>query len=261
MQEFYKSGRFFFAIAIISFGIIQFITGNFMSGFLPVIDNLPGRNFFLYLSSTLFLAGGLAMLIPGSARRTTLMIGFFLLLLAVYPHLVNLLSDIHNPGPWTSFAETLALAGGAFIIAGDSSVFPSSGTPAPEFPKLRRIGRILFAASLLVFAIQHFMYADYIATLITAWIPFHLFFAYFAGVAFTLAAISILVNIKTRLACILLGFMFLFWVIFLHAPRVAANSSKESEWTSMFIALAFSGIFFSLAYESLVAKGNEKKPA
>jgi uncharacterized membrane protein len=250
MQEFYKSGRFLFAFAIITFGAIQIITGNFMSGFLPVTDNLPGRKFFLYLISTLFLAGGIAMLIPESARRATLMIGFFLLLLAIYPHLVSLLSDIHNPGPWTSIAETPALAGGAFIIAGDSSVFPSPNTPGPEFPKLRRTGRILFASSLIVFAIQHFLYADYIATLIPSWIPFQLFFAYFVGVAFTAASISILINIKARLASTLLGFMFLFWVIFLHAPRVVVHSSKESEWTSMFIALAFSGIFFSLVYQS-----------
>ena len=254
MQEFYKSGRFFFAIAIIAFGLIQFITGNFMSGFLPVTDNLPGRKFFLYLTSCLFLAGGIAMLISGSARRATLMIGFFLLLLAIYPHLINLLSDIHNPGPWTAIAETLALAGGAFIISADPVFFPSSKSPGPEFPKLRRIGRILFAASLLIVGIQHFMYADYIATLIPSWIPFQLFFAYFVGVAFTCTCISILANIKTRLACILLGFMFLFWFIFLHAPRVAAHSSKESEWTSMFIALAFSGIFFSLVYRSPVSE-------
>ena len=145
-----------------------------MSGFLPVTDTLPGRKFFLYLISFLFLAGGIAMLISGSARRATLIIGFFLLLLAIYPHLVSLLSDIHNPEPWTTIAETLALAGGAFIIAGDPTFFPSSKSQGPEFPKLRRTGRILFALSLLVFGIQHFMYADYIATLIPSWIPFHI---------------------------------------------------------------------------------------
>jgi uncharacterized membrane protein len=247
MQEFFKSGRYFFAIAIIAFGVIQFVTGNFMSGFLPVSDTLPGRRFFLYLISTLFLVGGLSMLLSGTARRATLLIGFLLLLLCFYPHLVSLLSDLHNPGPWTSIAENQALCGGAFIIAGNSSGFISSKIPEPAFPKLLRAGRILFAISLLVFAVQHFMYADYIATLIPAWIPFKVFLAYFIGVAFTLASISILTNIKTRLASVLLGFMFLFWVVFLHAPRVVGDSQKEAEWTSMFIAFAFCGIFFTLA--------------
>jgi uncharacterized membrane protein len=237
MQELYKSGRYFFAVAIIAFGIIQFVAGDFMAGLMPVAENLPGRKLFLYLVSTLFLVGGLGLLVPVGYKRAAGFIGYLLLLLAIYPHLVSLLSDLHNPGPWTSIAENLALCGGAFIISG--------------FPKLIRTGRILFALSLIVFAVQHFMYADYISTLIPAWIPFKVFWPYFIGVAFTASCISILTKIKTRLACDLLGFMFLFWVIFLHAVRVAGDPHKETEWTSLFIALGFSGIFFVLAGLSL----------
>jgi len=247
MQELYKTGRYFFAVAIIAFGVIQFITGNFMSGFLPVYENLPGRRFFLYLISTVFLVGGLAMIPSGTSRRAALLLGFLFSLLVIYPHLVRLISDIHNAPTWTVIAETLAFSAGAFIIAGDYPNYPIGKTSEPLFPKLLKTGRIFFAISLLVFSIQHFMYADYIATLITSWIPFPMFWAYFVGVAFIAGCISILTNIKTRLACTLLGSMFLFWVIFLHAPRVFANAHKESEWTSLFIALGFCGIFFTLA--------------
>jgi uncharacterized membrane protein len=235
MQELYKSGRYFFAFTIIAFGIIQFVAGDFMAGFLPVSDTMPGRKLFLYLVSTLFLVGGLSMLVPVSYKRAAKFVGYLLLLLVLYPHLVWLLSELHNPGPWTSIAENIALCGGAFIISG--------------FPKFVKTGKILFALSLPIVAVQHFLYADFIATLIPGWIPFKLFLAYFIGVAFTLACISILTNIKTRLACILLGFMFLFWVIFLHAPRVVSNLNKEPEWTSMFIAFAFCGIFFTLVHQ------------
>ena len=91
------------------------------------------------------------------------------------------------------------------------------------------------------------MYADFIATLVPAWIPFKLFWAYFIGVAFSLTSVSLLTNIKTRLAAALLGFMFLFWVIFLHLPRVAGDTHIEPEKTSMFIALAMCGVFFTIA--------------
>jgi uncharacterized membrane protein len=246
MQELYKSGRYFFAFVIIAFGVIQFITGNFMSGFLPVFENLPGRKFFLYLISTLFLAGGLAMLPSGTSRRATLLMGFLFSFLFIYPHLVKLISDLHNPENWTVIAETLAFCGGTFIIAGDFSGPLSAENPEPQFPKLETTGRILFAISLLIVGIQHFKYADYIATLIPSWIPFPVFWAYFIGVAFVASCISLLINIKTRLACTLMGFMFLFWVIFLHTPRVVANPHKEPEWTSLFIALGFCGIFFNL---------------
>ena len=41
--------------------------------------------------------------------------------------------------------------------------------------------------------------------------------------------------------------MFLLWVIILHAPRVLAKPAAEPEWTSLLIALAMSGIGFTLA--------------
>jgi len=243
MQELFKAGRYLFAFSIIAFGVIQFGTQDFMKGFLPVSGDLPGRNFFLYFISTVFVAGGIAMCIPKTMHRAALLIGILLFILFIYPHLVTLLSDIRNPNPWTATAEDLALAAGAFIISGDSR-----NVPVPKNPfNLVPIGKILFAVSLIVFAVQHFLYADFIATLVPAWIPFKLFWAYFIGVAFTLASISILSNIKTRLACALLGFMFLFWVIFLHLPRVAGDTHIEPEKTSMFIALAMCGIFFTIA--------------
>jgi uncharacterized membrane protein len=243
MQELYKSGRYFFAFAIIAFGIIQFNVQDFMSSFLPIPKEMPARNFFLYLISTLFVAGGIAMCIKNLAGRAAFLIGMVFLLLFFYPHLKNLLSDLHNPGPWTTGAEDLALCGGAFIIAG----YIEGSKQSPNLSRLPGIGRILFALSLIVFSVQHFLYADFISTLISSWIPFKIFWAYFVGIAFLAASAGILMNIKARLACILLGFMFLFWVIFLHLPRVAADTHKETEKTSMFIAFAFSGIFFTLA--------------
>ena len=204
-----------------------------MSGFLPVSPTLPGRTLLLYLSSTLLGVAGLGLLVPVSYKHAAKFTGYLLLIFVLYPHLPWLLSDIHNGGAWASTAENIALCGGAFMISAS--------------PKYFRAGKIIFARSVIIFAIQHFMYADYIATLIPAWIPAKVFLAYFIGLAFLLSGISILTNIKTRLACCLLGFMFLFWVIFLHFPRIVSKPNVESEWTSLFIAFAFSGIFFFLA--------------
>jgi uncharacterized membrane protein YphA (DoxX/SURF4 family) len=251
MRDLFKAGRYLFAFSVIAFGIIQFGTQDFMKGFLPVSTDMPGRNFFLNMISTLFVGGGVAMCIRNIMGRAAFLLGILFFLLFIYPHLVSLLTDLHNPNPWTSTAEDLAMSSGAFIIAGDSQ---NAAAPQNKFNWVRN-GKILFAISLIVFAVQHFLYADFIATLVPAWIPFKLFWAYFIGVAFTLACISILTNIKTRLACALLGFMFLFWVIFLHLPRVAAATHIEPEKTSMFIALAMCGIFFTIASQPS-EKGN-----
>jgi uncharacterized membrane protein len=109
------------------------------------------------------------------------------------------------------------------------------------------LGRFLFALPLLVFGIQHFMYARYVATLVPSWIPGHLFWAYFVGVAFIATTLAIATQTKARLSATWLGIMFLLWVLVLHLPRVAAAPHNGDEWTSAFVALAMSGGAFLVA--------------
>jgi uncharacterized membrane protein YphA (DoxX/SURF4 family) len=102
-------------------------------------------------------------------------------------------------------------------------------------------GRIFIAISLVVFGIQHFIYANYLAGLVPAWLPGRLFWAYFVGVAFVAAAIGAVDPKMTRTAGILLGMLFLLFVVTLHIPRIAAHSRDGNEWTNGFVALAMCG--------------------
>jgi uncharacterized membrane protein len=108
-------------------------------------------------------------------------------------------------------------------------------------------GRIFIAISLLVFGIQHFLYANFVATLVPAWMPGRLFWAYFVGVAFVAAAIGAVVQRTTRPAGILLGILFFLFVVTLHITRIAAHSRDGNEWTSGFVALAMCGVAWILA--------------
>lgn len=109
------------------------------------------------------------------------------------------------------------------------------------------VGRLLFAVPLLVFAVQHFLYAAFIATLIPAWIPARLFWAYFVGCTFLAASVSIASAWRGRLGATFLGAMFGIWVVILHAPRVYAAPHNGNEWTSLFVALAMCGGAWSIA--------------
>ncbi len=109
------------------------------------------------------------------------------------------------------------------------------------------MGRFLIAISLVVFAVQHFMYARFVATLVPAWIPARLFWAYFTGIAFVAAAVSIASKKMLRIAAMLLGTMFFLWVVLLHIPRVAGAVRNGDEVTSLFVAVAMCGLSFALA--------------
>ena len=103
------------------------------------------------------------------------------------------------------------------------------------------------AISLVVFGVQHFIYGGFVATLVPAFMPGRLFWAYFVGVAFFAAAIGIFTRMLARPAATMLGVMFFLFVVLLHIPRIIGNSSNGNEWTSGFVALAMCGGAWILA--------------
>jgi len=243
MENFTKAGRLFFAIAIIGFGLEHFIFGNFPSA-LMAFPSFPGRAVFVYLAALILVLCGLSILVNLKSRLAALVLGLFYIPFFI-AHLFYLSENIFNPGPWTAGGEILALMGGAWIIAGS--------TPKEETTALDKVipwGRYLFVALLIVVAVQHFMYAEFISFLIPEWIPFRLFLAYFVGVVFVLVTISLLINVQVRLSTLLIGIMFITWVIILHVPRALAGMDKEAEWSSLFVALAMTGVSLSLSNQA-----------
>ena len=103
--------------------------------------------------------------------------------------------------------------------------------------------------TIISFGIDHFLFAQEASTRVPSWIPGHLFWIYFGGVALIGSGIAIILKIKIELIAGLLGTMILSWFIILHIPRVIASPFADmgGEVTSAFIALAYSGIAFVIA--------------
>jgi uncharacterized membrane protein len=114
-----------------------------------------------------------------------------------------------------------------------------------DMPKT--LGRIFVAISLVVFGVQHFIYGGFLATVVPAYMPGRLFWAYFVGVALVAAAIGISTKMLARPAATMLGVMFFLFVVLLHIPRIIGNSKDGNEWTSGFVALAMCGGAWILA--------------
>ncbi len=100
---------------------------------------------------------------------------------------------------------------------------------------------------MLVFGEQHFQYLAFVAPLIPSWIPAHVFFTYFTGVGFVAAALAIGSDVLRSLAATLLGLMLLFWVFFLHTPRVLHAPKNRDELISLVVALVISAGSFAIA--------------
>ncbi len=218
-----KAGNLFYAIAFICFGVLHFF---FVLSFHPMVGPPwhPGRPLWAAVMGAFLVLVGILLATKKRVQLSSGLLAAVLFLYVIFRHIPGLVSHLHDPNRWTGTAELTCLCGAAIVIAG-----------------LGSLGRYFYAVPLVVFSIQHFLYAEFIAGLIPTWIPFRLFWAYFVGAAFMAAAISIATNGQGRLAATLLGVMFLLWVIVLHAPRVAMHLRDGNEWTSALIALAMSG--------------------
>jgi uncharacterized membrane protein len=240
-------GRFFFAIAMALFGVQYFIYASAMNGPIPGPPWTPGAHWLAWLTGIALIAIAVSIATGKHSRLAAMLLGAALFLKILFLHLPGLITQIHNPGPWTVTFELLALCGASFILANVTPPDESTTSTGNLGSSLATAGRLVFAIALVVFAVQHFLYARFIATLIPAWIPGHLFWAYFIGVAFVGAALAIAAKVQAKFAAILLGTMFVLWVLVLHLPRVVASPHNGNEVTSLFIALAMSGASFFLA--------------
>jgi uncharacterized membrane protein YphA (DoxX/SURF4 family) len=229
-------GRVVFATALMFFGIQYLVYAAGRTWPIPGPPWTPGGLVVAGISGIGLLVAGVCIAIGKQARTAASLVALALLVRVVLIHLPRLLSDIHDPGPWTSTFEILALAAGTLVLTG---ALPGSEDKIERQSVL--VGRVLFAFPLIVFGVQHFMYARFIATLIPSWIPGRLFWAYFVGVAFIATAAAIKSGKQASLAAMMLGIMFGLWFVLLHLPRVVAASHNGNEWTSAFIALAMCG--------------------
>lgn len=110
-----------------------------------------------------------------------------------------------------------------------------------------RSGLLLFAIPWIVFGIQHYMYAGFVATLVPAYMPFREFWVYFTGTAMIAAGISFIIDRKVKLAAMLLGIMLSIFVLQLHTAIMAADLHNALNWTRTLQDISLAGAAFALA--------------
>jgi uncharacterized membrane protein YphA (DoxX/SURF4 family) len=249
-----RLARAFFGLGIAGMGAQQFIYSSFRPVFLSWPVSFSNQSTWAYIVGSLLIIAGVFIAFSDKAKSTAFALGILFLSLFVCFHLPQQLRALQHStsfvfaailGPWINPLKELALAGGAFIIAVS---FAAAGLNGSD--KLLLItGRIFFSIMLILFGISHFVYTDFVVTLIPGWLPFALFWTYFAAVALIGAGLFILFGIRVRIVSILLGTMLFLWLLMVHIPRAFkfTDGDKGNELTSVFQALAFSGVAFALA--------------
>jgi len=257
MEKYSSIWRLFYALAIIGIAVQQMVLGIFMPVIIsPNAPLLSGSLVGVWIISILLLSASLVIIISGRyARAASLLTGGFLLLLFIVFHLpYQLKTNLHFLAGWSDALKILALSGGAFVAAGSVATKSRLVKTTPILQSFIPLGRFFFAIDLLVAGIMHFVYISFVVMLVPAWIPWHIFWSYLAGIALIAGALGIILDIKLQLAATLLGAVIFIWLITLHIPRAIADpvTGHGNEIVSVFEALGFSGIAFLIA-------GNAKK--
>jgi uncharacterized membrane protein YphA (DoxX/SURF4 family) len=257
MEKLIKAGRIFYGVMITCLGAQQLFYADFRPViFPPWSAAMPGLAFFAYLASAVLILAGLAIIFGKMAKEVSLYLGgLFLLLLFLAQVPFELIADPYSNhlGVWSNALKELVLAGGAFAVTGSFPVDEVAGDKKllliKLLEKLIPFGGVFLSVTMILFGIDHFLYADFVSKLVPMWIPGQLFWTYFAGVALIGSGIGIILKIKLKLVATLLGVMIFLWLIMLHIPRAIADpyGDKGNEVTSVFEALGFSGIAFVIA--------------
>ncbi|PWT72511.1 MAG: hypothetical protein C5B59_15690 [Bacteroidetes bacterium] len=247
-----------YAIGIIGIAGQQFYYKEFRPVIIPYWPTwLPGQPAFAYLIAACMILLSAGIILGYKGRNNALLLGGLLLILTLIFHLPSLFfvtKDVWHLGLWTNALKELALSGGAFVVAGSLPNEKGSLKGSRTLQGFVSAGRIFLAIMLICFGIDHFLYSQFVATLVPVWAGMPLFWTYFAGIALIGTGVSIILNIKRKQVSLLAGFMLFIWFLVLHIPRAIQypDLDKGNELTSVFEALAFSGVAFLIAF----AKGD-----
>jgi len=187
---------------------------------------------------TVQIAGGMGIQFPRTAHLSSIVlcIVYLLFSLACVPAIIAAPAVYVHYG---SFFEQFSALCGAIAL------YAATGRNAAAFRRVARLGLALCAIS---FTLSQIFYLPMTASLVPKWIPPNQnFWAIFTTVAFSLAAISLLINRQTRLALRLLTLMLALFGLLVWVPRLIAHPEAHGNWSEFGLTSLITGAVWLVA--------------
>jgi uncharacterized membrane protein len=113
--------------------------------------------------------------------------------------------------------------------------------------KIAALTNLCFAIPLAMFGAEHISAANGISNGVPPYVPWHLFWAYFVGVALIAASLSIATDIQVQWSGLLFGIMMLLFEAMIHIPGALAEPHDRFRWTVVVREFSFCGGAWVLA--------------
>ncbi len=101
-----------------------------------------------------------------------------------------------------------------------------------------RIARVLYGLALIFFGVGHFAYLKQTVVLVPAWLPGHVFWAYFTGGTFIGAGAAVLIGWWSRPAAALSTLQIGMFILLVWLPIVAASHISAFQWGEFVVTCA-----------------------
>ncbi len=233
------AGRVVLGLGSAGLGIISIVYSDFALTWQPVPDWVEPRAALASAGGALLAAAGVALMLNRCARIGAAFIGAFISFWALALQPARMLAG--EEAAWLAPAECFAVAAGAWTLLWVGC------TPSPARETAIRIGCVFFGLMAPVFGIAHFLYIDFTASMIPAWMPWRVFWAWFTGGGHIAAGLSIVTGLLARLGSTLLAVMFSGFVALVHIPRVIADPANRVEWHLLSTSLLLTGAAWIIA--------------
>ncbi|MGA9670995.1 MAG: hypothetical protein WBQ94_17430 [Terracidiphilus sp.] len=228
-------GLYVYGGAAIFLGLLGLVSGDFATVWQHVGPNVPLRVPLAYLTAIVELGGGIALLVPRTARAgaLTLTVVYSVFTIIWVPEAFVNLGNYDPIG--NAFEEFSLVAAGLVLYA----IFSHAGS---SFARNQHFFVLLFGICPISFGIVHIKDMPGLLGAIPGWLPpTRMFWAYATTLGFFAAAVAILTGIMASLAARLLTmeiviFELLFWI-----PNLSAGPNNHFNWAGNAISIAIAG--------------------
>ncbi len=241
-------GRIVFGASAVLFGVIALMwhdPDTWQS--LSSIWKLPAGNAVGAVLMIAQIVGGILLVFPRGARPASivLLVVYTLFSLACIPGVV---AAPRVFGQYDGFFEQFSLLCGAI------AVYAATAANAAPAATLARAARLGFGLSVISFTLAQVVYLRVTADLVPTWIPPNqMFWAILTTIAFALAAIAILINVRARLALRLLALMLALFGLLVWVPRLIAHPEAHLNWSEFALNFLITGAAWVVASSTATA--------